>query len=695
MTPVRKEFQFGDHRVVLEANKIARQATGAVVASMGDTVVLCTVVAAATPNPGQGFFPLTVNYQEKSYAAGRIPGGFLRREGRPTDKETLTSRLIDRPIRPLFPDGFMNAVQVIATVMSADRDMDPDIISLIGSSAALAVSGIPFAGPIGAARVGYANGRYLLNPGAEALSSSALNMVVAGTDSAVLMVESEAKELSEDQMLGGVLYGHMEMQTAIAAIKELAAEAGKTPWDFEPPVPDAELVAKVATASERMAEAYRVTDKQARQRTVRALRDDVVAELATDDGFEEGDVVDAFYKLEKNVVRASVLDGQPRIDGRDAQTVRPISVEVGVLPKTHGSALFQRGETQAIVVATLGSLRDAKLVEGLDGTFKDNFMLHYNFPPYSVGEEGFLGGPKRREIGHGNLARRGISACLPSEEDFPYTVRVVSEITESNGSSSMASVCGSSLALMDAGVPMKAPVAGVAMGLVKEGDRFAVLTDILGDEDHLGDMDFKVAGTEQGVTALQMDIKIDGITEEIMETALAQALDARRHILGEMNKVLSASRATVSENAPSMVVLKVDPDKIRDIIGKGGATIRSIVEETGAEVDVEDDGTVRIYGEDGTSKDAAVKRVQEITAEAEIGKIYRGRVASIVDYGAFVNILPGKDGLLHISQIAKERVEKVSDYLKEGQEIDVVCLDTYQRGRIKLSMKEVQNYATN
>ena len=695
MTPVRKEFQFGDHRVVLEANKIARQATGAVVASMGDTVVLCTVVAAATPNPGQGFFPLTVNYQEKAYAAGRIPGGFLRREGRPTDKETLTSRLIDRPIRPLFPDGFMNAVQVIATVMSADRDMDPDIISLIGSSAALAVSGIPFAGPIGAARVGYADGRYLLNPGAEALSSSALNMVVAGTDSAVLMVESEAKELSEDQMLGGVLYGHMEMQAAIAAIKELAAEAGKTPWDFEPPAPDVELVAKVATASERMAEAYRVTDKQARQRTVRALRDDVVAELATDDGFEEGDVVDAFYKLEKNVVRASVLDGQPRIDGRDAKTVRPISVEVGTLPKTHGSALFQRGETQAIVVATLGSLRDAKLVEGLDGTFKDNFMLHYNFPPYSVGEEGFLGGPKRREIGHGNLARRGISACLPSEEDFPYTVRVVSEITESNGSSSMASVCGSSLALMDAGVPMKAPVAGVAMGLVKEGDRFAVLTDILGDEDHLGDMDFKVAGTEQGVTALQMDIKIDGITEEIMETALAQALDARRHILGEMNKVLSASRATVSENAPSMVVLKVDPDKIRDIIGKGGATIRSIVEETGAEVDVEDDGTVRIYGEDGTSKDAAVKRVQEITAEAEIGKIYRGRVASIVDYGAFVNILPGKDGLLHISQIAKERVEKVSDYLKEGQEIDVVCLDTDQRGRIKLSMKEVQNYATN
>ena len=695
MTPVRKEFQFGDHNVVLEANKIARQATGAVMASMGDTVVLCTVVAAPAANPAQSFFPLTVNYQEKFYSVGKIPGGFLRREGRPSDKETLTSRLIDRPIRPLFPDGFMNAVQVIATVMSANRDMDPDIVAMIGSSAALAVSGIPFAGPIAAARVGYANGRYLLNPGYEALASSALNMVVAGTESAVLMVESEAKELSEDQMLGGVLYGHMEMQTAIAAIKELAAEAGKTPWDFEPPVVDAELKEKVAAARERMADAYRVTNKQQRQRTVRALRDEVVGELASDDGFAEDDVVDAFRKLEKDVVRASVLDGQPRIDGRDTTTVRPIDVEVGMLPKTHGSALFQRGETQAIVVATLGTLRDAKLVEGLDATIKDNFMLHYNFPPFSVGEEGFLGGPKRREIGHGYLARRGISACLPSEEDFPYTVRVVSEITESNGSSSMASVCGSSLALMDAGVPMKAPVAGVAMGLVKEGERFAVLTDILGDEDHLGDMDFKVAGTENGVTALQMDIKIDGITEEIMEAALAQALDARRHILGEMNKVLSASRATVSDNAPSMVVLKVDPDKIRDIIGKGGSTIRSIVEETGAEVDVEDDGTVRIYGEDGASKDAAVERVRAITAEAEIGKIYRGRVASIVDYGAFVNILPGKDGLLHISQIAEERVERVSDYLKEGQEVDVVCLDTDQRGRIKLSMKEVRNYATN
>ena len=694
MNPVRKEFQFGDHRVVLEANKIARQATGAVVASMGDTVVLCTVVANPKPNPGQDFFPLTVNYQEKFYATGKIPGGFLRREGRPTDKETLTSRLIDRPIRPLFPEGFMNAVQVIATVMSVDRDMDPDIVALIGSSAALAVSGIPFNGPIAAARVGYADGRYLLNPGYEALADSALNMVVAGTESAVLMVESEAKELSEDQMLGGVLYGHMEMQTALRAIKELAAEAGKPRWDFQPPAVDATLSEKLeASVGDRLEQAYRITAKQERQDAVRDLRAAALEQLSGE--FDEDDIGEAFYKLGKRLVRNSILNGQPRIDGRDAKTVRPIDVEVGVLPKTHGSALFQRGETQAIVVATLGTLRDAKLVEALEGTYKDNFMLHYNFPPYSVGEEAFLGGPKRREIGHGNLARRGIAACLPSEEEFPYTVRVVSEITESNGSSSMASVCGSSLALMDAGVPMKASIAGVAMGLVKEDDRFAVLTDILGDEDHLGDMDFKVAGTAEGVTALQMDIKIDGITEEIMEVALGQALEARLHILGEMNKVISASRATVSDNAPSMVVLKVDPDKIRDIIGKGGATIRSIVDETGAEVDVEDDGSVRIYAEDGAGKDAAVARIQEITAEAEVGKIYRGRVASIVDYGAFVNILPGKDGLLHISQIAQERVEKVTDYLQEGQEVEVVCLDTDQRGRIKLSMKEVANYAVD
>ena len=694
VSPVRQEFQFGGHRVVLETGKIARQATGAVMATMGDTVVLCTVVANPKPNAHQDFFPLTVNYQEKFYATGKIPGGFLRREGRPSDKETLTSRLIDRPIRPLFPKGFMNAVQVIATVMSVDRDMDPDVIALIGSSAALAVSGIPFAGPIAAARVGFADGRYLLNPGHEEMQSSALNMVVAGTESAVLMVESEAQELSEDQMLGGVLYGHMEMQVAIDAIKALAAEAGKPRWEFQAPAMDATLVERVDSLSRQpLKDAYRVHDKQERQGAVRTARDMLLAELGGDDGdFDNDDIVDAFYKLEKEIVRASVLDGEPRIDGRDTKTVRPITVEVGVLPKAHGSAFFQRGETQAIVVATLGTLRDAKLIEALEGTYKDNFMLHYNFPPFSVGEEAFLGGPKRREIGHGNLARRGIAACLPTEEEFPYTVRVVSEITESNGSSSMASVCGSSLALMDAGVPMKAPIAGVAMGLVKDGDRFAVLTDILGDEDHLGDMDFKVAGTAQGVTALQMDIKIEGVTEEIMETALGQALDARMHILGEMNNVIAESRATVSDNAPSMVVLKVDPDKIRDIIGKGGATIRSIVEDTGAEVDVEDDGSVRIYAEDSDSKDAAVARVQEITAEAEVGKIYSGRVARIVDFGAFITILPGKDGLLHISQIAQERVEKVTDYLEEGQDVEVVCLDTDQRGRIKLSMKEVENY---
>ena len=694
VSPVRQEFQFGGHRVVLETGKIARQATGAVMATMGDTVVLCTVVANPKPNANQDFFPLTVNYQEKFYATGKIPGGFLRREGRPSDKETLTSRLIDRPIRPLFPKGFMNAVQVIATVMSVDRDMDPDVIALIGSSAALAVSGIPFAGPIAAARVGFADGRYLLNPGHEEMQSSALNMVVAGTESAVLMVESEAQELSEDQMLGGVLYGHMEMQVAIDAIKALAAEAGKPHWEFQAPTMDATLMERVDSLSRQpLKDAYRVHDKQERQGAVRTARDMLLAELGGDDGdFDNDDIVDAFYKLEKEIVRASVLDGEPRIDGRDTKTVRPINVEVGVLPKAHGSAFFQRGETQAIVVATLGTLRDAKLIEALEGTYKDNFMLHYNFPPYSVGEEAFLGGPKRREIGHGNLARRGIAACLPTEEEFPYTVRVVSEITESNGSSSMASVCGSSLALMDAGVPMKAPIAGVAMGLVKDGDRFAVLTDILGDEDHLGDMDFKVAGTAQGVTALQMDIKIEGVTEEIMETALGQALDARMHILGEMNNVIAESRATVSDNAPSMVVLKVDPDKIRDIIGKGGATIRSIVEDTGAEVDVEDDGSVRIYAEDSDSKDAAVARIQEITAEAEVGKIYSGRVARIVDFGAFITILPGKDGLLHISQIAQERVEKVTDYLEEGQDVEVVCLDTDQRGRIKLSMKEVENY---
>jgi len=696
LNPVTKEIQFGDQTLILETGRIAKQATGAVMVTMGETMVLCTVVGAKSPRPGQAFFPLTVNYQEKTYAAGKIPGGFFRREGRPSEKETLTCRLIDRPIRPLFPKGFMNEVQVIPTVMSVDKDQDPDIASLIGTSAALAISGIPFAGPIGAARVGYKDGNYLLNPGYEALEDSLLSMVVAGTDSAVLMVESEAKELTEDEMLGGVLFAHDAMQPVIEAIKELAAEAGKPQWDWTPAPTNEALEQAVADSVKTdLGDAYRISDKMQRQDKVSELRARAVEELAGGDQaeFDADDVADMFGKIEKNIVRQRVIDGEARIDGRDLRTVRPISVEVGFLPKTHGSALFTRGETQAIVVATLGTMRDAALVDALEGTFKDNFMLHYNFPPYSVGEAGFMSGPKRREIGHGRLARRGVQSMLPSVDDFPYTLRVVSEITESNGSSSMASVCGTSLALMDAGVPMKAPVAGVAMGLVKEGNKYAVLTDILGDEDHLGDMDFKVAGSANGINALQMDIKIDGITEEIMEAALEQAREGRLHILGEMNKVLDRSRDTISENAPSMVVIKVHPDKIRDIIGKGGATIRSIVEETGADIDIEDDGSVRIYAEDAAAKDAAVAKIEEITAEAEVGKIYAGKVARIVDFGAFITILPGKDGLLHISQIAEERVEKVTDYLEEGQDVEVVVLDVDQRGRIKLSMKEVSNYA--
>ena len=692
MNKIIKEFEYGGHKVLLETGNVAKQATGAVVASMGDTVVLCTVVAMPNASPGQDFFPLTVNYQERTYAAGKIPGSFFRREGRPSEKETLTCRLIDRPIRPLFPKGFMNEVQVIPTVMSVDKDMDPDIISMIGTSAALAVSGVPFAGPIGAARVGFDQGQYLLNPGYETLESCSLNMVVAGTELAVLMVESEADELSEDQMLGAVLFGHQEMQVAIKAITELASEVGNAPWEFVTPAENEDLIESVrGTLGDGLGEAYRVTDKKARLQRVRELRDRAISEL--DGEYDPEDVANAFGSLEKKIVRERVLNGEPRIDGRDLKTVRPISVEVGMLPKTHGSALFQRGETQAIVVTTLGPLRDAALIDALAGNFKDHFMLHYNFPPYCVGEAGFMGGPKRREIGHGRLARRGIAAVLPKQDDFPYTLRVVSEITESNGSSSMASVCGTSLALMDAGVPISKAVAGVAMGLVKDGNRYAVLTDILGDEDHLGDMDFKVAGTMQGITALQMDIKIQGVTENIMEDALNQAHDARIHILGEMNKVLSESRADVSENAPSMVVLKIHPDKIRDVIGKGGATIRSITEETGADIDIEDDGSIRIYADSADAKNAAVSMIEEITAEAEIGKIYNGRVERIVDFGAFINILPGKDGLLHISQIAEERVEKVSDYLEEGQKIDVVVLDVDQRGRIKLSMREVSNYS--
>jgi len=695
LNPTIKKFQFGETEVSIETGKIAKQATGSVLVTMGDTVVLTTVVGVKSARAGQAFFPLTVNYQEKTYAAGKIPGGFFRREGRPSEKETLTCRLIDRPIRPLFPKGFMNEVQVVCTVMSTDKDQDPDIASLIGTSAALAISGIPFKGPVGAARVGYQDGQYLLNPGYAALEDSMLTMTVAGTESAVLMVESEAKELSEDEMLGAVLFAHQEMQVVIKAIQELADEVGKPAWDWQPEAIDDALLATVTTSvKSNLGEAYKISDKMDRQTRVGELRSQLVEELAGGEtpANSADDVSEMFGKVEKDMVRQRVLDGEPRIDGRDLRTVRSIAVEVGMLPKTHGSALFTRGETQAIVVATLGTLRDAALVDALEGTFKDQFMLHYNFPHYSVGEAGFMGGTKRREIGHGRLARRGVAAVLPNEEDFPYTIRVVSEITESNGSSSMASVCGTSLALMDAGVPLKTPVAGVAMGLVKEGNRYAVLTDILGDEDHLGDMDFKVAGSKEGITALQMDIKIDGITEEIMEAALQQAHEARLYILAEMNKVISESRAELSENAPAMTTISVHPDKIRDIIGKGGATIRGIVEETGAQVDIDDDGNVRIYADTNAAKDAAVARIQEITAEAEVGKIYHGKVARIVDFGAFINILPGKDGLLHISQIAEERVEKVTDFLSEGEEVDVVVLDVDQRGRIKLSIKELSKY---
>jgi len=686
---ISKKFTYGDHEVVIETGKIARQATASVVVTMAETVVLVAVVAQKESRSGQDFFPLTVNYEEKMYAAGKIPGGFPRRENRPGEKETLTCRLIDRPIRPLFPKGFMNEVQVTCQVMSANKDIDPDIPAMIGVSAALSISGVPFAGPIGAARVGFTDGGYLLNPNYDSLAESDLDMVVAGTESAVLMVESQANQLTEDQMLGAVLFAHQEMQAVIAAVKELTEEAGKPAWDWQPAEENVVLQQAVnENYGEGMTAAYQIQEKMARQDAVTALKDKAIETLSSEDGDSVDDVSDAFGKLEKKTVRRAIIDGQPRIDGRDTKTVRAIDVEVGVLPKAHGSALFTRGETQAIVTTTLGSMRDAQIVDALRGSFRDPFFLHYNFPHYSVGETGFSGAPKRREIGHGRLARRGITAVLPSVEEWPYTVRVVSEITESNGSSSMASVCGASLSLMDAGVPLKAPVAGVAMGLVKEDDAFAILTDILGDEDHLGDMDFKVAGTETGVTALQMDIKIQGITEEIMETALAQAKDARLHILGEMNQVLGRSRENVSENAPSMVTMKVDTDKIRDVIGKGGATIRSITETTGATIDIDDDGTITIFGEGAESRDAAILQIEAITAEPEVGQIYNGKVAKIADFGAFVTILPGKDGLVHISQIAKERVEKVSDFLTEGQEIRVKVLDV-ERGRIKLSIKEL------
>ncbi len=693
MTPITKTFQFGGKSITLETGRVARQATGAVMATMGETAVLATVVGAREAKPGQDFFPLSVHYQEKAYAAGRIPGGFMKREGKASDKETLTSRLIDRPIRPLFPKDFLNEVQVVITVMSVDKKSDPDILAMVATSAALAISGIPFDGPIGAARVGFTEeDGYILNPSFEKLKVSELDMVVAGTADAILMVESEALELTEDEMLGAVLFAHEEYQAVINAVKALAAECGKPRWEWESVPENADVKAAVAGQFEAgIREAYQTTVKQDRNTRLAALRQDAVTALAGDgeEQFDEADVRAAFSKLEKTVVRGNILEGKPRIDGRDSKTVRTINVEVGVLPKTHGSALFTRGETQALVTATLGTARDAQLIDALEGESKDPFMLHYNFPPYSVGECGRMSAPGRREVGHGRLARRGVQAVLPTEEAFPYTVRVVSEITESNGSSSMASVCGSSLALMDAGVPLKAPVAGIAMGLVKEQERFAVLTDILGDEDHLGDMDFKVAGTAEGITALQMDIKIAGITEEIMDIALEQALQARLHILGEMNKVIASSRTELSPNAPMTMKIKIDTDKIRDVIGKGGATIRSICEETGAAIDIDDDGMVKIFADSREACQTAYDRVYGITAEAEIGKIYNGTVTRIVDFGAFINIMPGTDGLVHISQIADHRVESVGDYLKMGQQVDVVVMDIDNRGRVKLSMKEV------
>ena len=693
MKSIKKTFQYGEHQVSIETGAVARQADGAVLVDMAETVVLVTAVGRKTAEPGRDFFPLTVNYQERTYSAGKIPGGFFKREGRPSEKETLVSRLIDRPLRPLFPKGFTNEVQVIATVISLNPDVDPDIPALLGASAALAISGMPFAGPIGAAKVGYKDGNYILNPGVGTLADSQLELVVAGTSDAVLMVESEAKGLPEDVMLGAVMYGHEQMQQAIEVINELAAEAGKPAWEWQPAAANSELDLLVAKAAETaLADAYRITDKQERQTRVAEAKQAGIASLPNGEfaGWTDDDAKIALSKLEKRIVRNRVIAGEPRIDGRDRKTVRPIHIEVGVLPRAHGSALFTRGETQALVVTTLGTGRDAQIIDAIEGERKEPFMLHYNFPPYCVGETGFVGSPKRREIGHGKLARRGIQAVMPSADEFPYVIRVVSEITESNGSSSMASVCGTSLALMDAGVPTKAPVAGVAMGLVKEGDNFAVLTDILGDEDHLGDMDFKVAGTSEGITALQMDIKIQGITREIMGRALEQAKDARLHILSEMNSVLAAPREKMSEWAPTIITFKIDPEKIRDVIGKGGAVIRAMTEETGASIDIENDGTVRIASVDGASGREARRRIELITADVEVGRIYEGKVARLMDFGAFVTILPGKDGLVHISQISNERVEKVSDKLAEGDVVRVKVLEVDRQGRVRLSMKEVE-----
>lgn len=692
LTPVKKTFQYGRHTVTFETGGIARQATGAVMVSMGDTTLLVTVVAAKDANPGVDFLPMTVNYQERTYAAGRIPGGYFKREGRATEKETLTSRLIDRPLRPLFPESFYNEVQIIATVMSLDPEIDSDIPAMLGASAALAISGIPFNGPIGAARVGYRDGNYILNPTALDLETSELDLVLAGTESAVLMVESEAKELSEDIMLGAVMFGHQQMQTAITAIKALAQEAGKAKWDWQPTGLHERLVEQVSSMVRLpLTEAYQIKEKTIRKEKIDELRKQAIEKLKNDEqNITEKMVANVFASLEENIVRGNILSGIARIDGRDIRTVRPIDIRVGVLPRAHGSAIFTRGETQAIVVTTLGTDRDAQSIDALEGEIRDPFMFHYNFPPYSVGETGQVGSPKRREIGHGRLAKRAIHPVLRNEEDFPYVLRVVSEITESNGSSSMASVCGASLSLMDAGVPIKAPVAGIAMGLIKEGNRFAVLTDILGDEDHLGDMDFKVAGTNTGITALQMDIKIDGITKEIMDTALQQAKEARLHILGVMNKTLSEARTEINAFAPRIMTMKINPEKIRDLIGKGGATIRQITEDTGTLIDINDDGLVRIATPDAAACHAALERIKSVTADVEVGKVYEGTVAKLTDFGAFVTILPGKDGLVHISQIAEERVERVTDHLSEGQTVRVKVLEIDRQGRIRLSMKDTE-----
>jgi polyribonucleotide nucleotidyltransferase len=692
--PIKKVVQYGDHTVTLETGEIARQADGAVMVSMGDTALLVSCVAQKEAEPGRDFFPLTVNYQERTYAAGKIPGGFFKREGRPSEKETLTSRLIDRPLRPLFPKGFTNEVQVIATVMSLDAEIDPDIPAMIGASAAVALAGVPFNGPIGAARVGYKDGQFLLNPSASQLADSALDLVVAGTEKAVLMVESEAQELPEQVMLDAVMFGHEQMQTVINAIREMVAEVGVQTWQWTAPEANVALGQAVAEVGEAdLVAAYQISDKQERYSRLGEIRNAIVAKLCPaeeESAYAAGDVKEAIGKLEKAIVRGRILAGELRIDGRDTRTVRPISVRVGVLPRTHGSALFTRGETQALVVTTLGTARDAQVIDAIEGERKEHFMLHYNFPPYCVGETGFVGSPKRREIGHGRLAKRGVAAVMPGVDNFPYSIRVVSEITESNGSSSMASVCGSSLSLMDAGVPLKAPVAGIAMGLIKEEERFAVLSDILGDEDHLGDMDFKVAGTDQGVTALQMDIKIDGITRDIMQQALSQANEGRLHILGKMNAAIASPREEMSRYAPRYITLKINPDKIRDVIGKGGATIRSITEETGASIDIEDDGSIKIASVDSAAGEAALRLIEQITADVEVGVVYEGRVAKLMDFGAFVTILPGKDGLVHISQISNERVENVSDKLSEGDIVKVKVLEIDKQGRIRLSMKAVE-----